>query len=66
VLAFPRSRLPELDEVLRKLFLSGNSDPVEEDGELTAFTYYGYCAASERVKGKKRDRYALGRVLENP
>ena len=52
VLAFPRSRLTELDGALRKLFPTWNSDPVEDDGELTAFTYYGYCTASEKVKGE--------------
>ena len=48
----PVAGLTEVDGALRKLFPSWNSDPVE-DGELTAFTYYGYCpAASEKVRGE--------------
>jgi ppGpp synthetase/RelA/SpoT-type nucleotidyltranferase len=54
ILVFPRSRLTEVDEALRnrKPFTSWNSDPVEDDGELTALTYYGYSKASEKVKGE--------------
>lgn len=54
VLVFPRSRLTEVDEVLRNRtpFTSWNSDPVEDDGELTASTYYGYCNPSDRIKGE--------------
>lgn len=54
VLVFPRSRLTEVDEVLRNRtpFTSWNSDPVEDDGELTASTYSGYCNQSDRIKGE--------------
>jgi ppGpp synthetase/RelA/SpoT-type nucleotidyltranferase len=52
VLAFPPSRLAEIDRVLRNEFHSWTSDPVEDDGELQAFKYYGYCRASDKVKGE--------------
>jgi hypothetical protein len=52
VLAFPRSRLDEIDRNLRGVFPSWTSDPIEEDGELQAHKYYGYCEASDRVKGE--------------
>lgn len=52
VLAFPRSRLTEVDGMLRKLFASWIPDPIEDEGELTAFTYHGFCAASATVRGE--------------
>ncbi len=56
VLAFPRSRLTEADEELRKRFRSWTPDPVpgyDENDEPLAFTYYGYCmAASDKVQGE--------------
>ena len=53
VLAFPRSRLAEIDRLLRKEFHAWTPDPVEDDGEVQAFKYYGYCRpASDKVKGE--------------
>ncbi len=54
VLAFPRGRLSEIDQVLREQFPSWHPDPVRaENGDLLAYTYYGYCAdASNRVRGE--------------
>ena len=54
ILVFPRSRLTEIDGALRRYtpFSSWNSDPVEDSGELTALTYYGYSKASNKVKGE--------------
>jgi hypothetical protein len=53
VLAFPRSRLEEIDRALRTSFLNWNPDHVEADGELQAFKYHGSCPeASHKVKGE--------------
>ena len=53
ILAFPNSRLTEVDGTLRKRFPVWQSDPVEYDGELTASTYYGFRPeASAKVKGE--------------
>ena len=46
VLAFPRNRLAEIDRLLRNEFPSWTPDPVEDDGEVQAFKYYGYCSAA--------------------
>jgi hypothetical protein len=55
VLAFPRSRLMEVNLELRKSFPSWLSDPVPGDDESNnplAFKYYGYCSASARLRGE--------------
>jgi ppGpp synthetase/RelA/SpoT-type nucleotidyltranferase len=52
VLAFPRSRLGEIDRLLRSEFGGWAADPVEDDGELQAFKYSGYGHASDKVKGE--------------
>ena len=52
VLAFPRSRLAEVNRLLRKEFHTWTSDPVEDEGEVQAFKYYGYSQASDKVKGE--------------
>lgn len=53
VLAFPRNWLVEIDRLLRKEFPSWTSDPVEDDGQVQALKYYGYCSqASDKVKGE--------------
>ena len=54
VLAFPRTRLVEIDEVLRPVFPGWTFDPVRGDrGETLAFKYRGYCSeASSRVRGE--------------
>lgn len=53
VLAFPRSRMAEIDRLLRSAFPSWTPDPIEDDGEVQAFKYYGYCSeASDKVKGE--------------
>ena len=53
VLAFPRSRLAEIDQELRKLFPSWIADPVpayREVDEPLALKYYGHCdAVSGRI-----------------
>jgi ppGpp synthetase/RelA/SpoT-type nucleotidyltranferase len=55
VLAFPSSRLTEVDEQIRKLFDSWKPDPVpglRDGGPPLAFKYSGYCEASDRVRGE--------------
>jgi ppGpp synthetase/RelA/SpoT-type nucleotidyltranferase len=55
VLVFPRSRISDIDGVLRERFSSWTSDPVpgfdDEDAPI-ALKYYGYCDASSRVRGE--------------
>jgi ppGpp synthetase/RelA/SpoT-type nucleotidyltranferase len=48
VLAFPRSRVGDVDRLLRKEFDTWTSDPVKDDGEVQAFKYYGYCSQAKR------------------
>ena len=55
VLAFPRSRLEELNQQLSVNFPSWISDPVSGYGdneEPLAFKYHGKCEASEKVRGE--------------
>lgn len=55
VLAFPRSRLAEIDGELRKQFPDWAADPVpgdDEDDEPLAFKYCGFSEASTKVKGE--------------
>jgi ppGpp synthetase/RelA/SpoT-type nucleotidyltranferase len=53
VLAFPRGRLAEVDNLLREAFRTWTPDPVDVDGEIQALKYFGYCPkASDRVKGE--------------
>jgi ppGpp synthetase/RelA/SpoT-type nucleotidyltranferase len=53
VLAFPRNWLVDIDRRLRSAFPNWTPDPVEDDGEVQAFKYHGYCAqASLRVRGE--------------
>lgn len=53
ILAFPRSRLTEIDRVLRKEFHTWTPDPVEDHGEVHALKYSGYCSrASAKIKGE--------------
>jgi ppGpp synthetase/RelA/SpoT-type nucleotidyltranferase len=52
VLAFPRNWLAEIDGLLRKEFRSWTADPVKDDGEVQALKYFGYCRASNTVKGE--------------
>ncbi len=55
VLAFPRSRLPEIDQELRKRFTSWETDPIPgfvENDQPLAFKYFGYCQPSTRVRGE--------------
>ena len=54
ILAFPRRRLAEIDQVLREQFPSWKSDPVRDENEhVLAHKYYGYCAeASKKVQGE--------------
>jgi ppGpp synthetase/RelA/SpoT-type nucleotidyltranferase len=56
VLAFPSSRVAEVDEGIRKRFNAWESDPVTRLGEAElplVFKYSGYCnEASDRVRGE--------------
>ena len=53
VSVFPRSRWNETDKELRETFSSWEPDPVlDENGELLAFKYYGYCDASNKVRAE--------------
>ena len=54
VLAFPTSRVSEINEALRTQFSSWDSDPVPAENEdILAYKYYGYCAeASRKVSGE--------------
>jgi hypothetical protein len=56
VLAFPRTRLTEIDQILHNQFASWTADPVpgysEKEGPL-AFKYFAYCKkASKTVRGE--------------
>jgi ppGpp synthetase/RelA/SpoT-type nucleotidyltranferase len=55
VLVFPRGRLTETDQELRKRFSSWVSDPVpgdDEHDEPRALKYHGYCKSSDQVRGE--------------
>lgn len=53
VLAFPHSRLAEIDSILREAFPAWTADPVRADrGEMLAFKYSGHCSASKGVSGE--------------
>jgi ppGpp synthetase/RelA/SpoT-type nucleotidyltranferase len=56
VLAFPRRRVTEVDQGLRKRFRSWKADAVpglDENDQPRAFKYYGYCKeASAKVRGE--------------
>ena len=53
ILAFPRRRLAEIDQVLREQFPSWKFDPVRDENDVLAYKYYGYCAeASNKVQGE--------------
>jgi hypothetical protein len=56
VLAFPRSRLIEINRTLRGERFSGwRSDPVllaGQEDEPLAYKYHGYCSASQRIQGE--------------
>jgi len=55
VLAFPRSRWGQANDALRKRFASWKEDPIyaaDEEQELLAHKYDGYCAASTKIRGE--------------
>jgi hypothetical protein len=53
VAVFPRGRWTETEQELHRQFSSWEPDPVrDENGELLAFKYHGYCNASEKVRGE--------------
>jgi ppGpp synthetase/RelA/SpoT-type nucleotidyltranferase len=52
VLAFPRSRLAEIDNVLRREFKGWTEDHVREDDDVLAFKYWGSCPTSRKVRGE--------------
>jgi ppGpp synthetase/RelA/SpoT-type nucleotidyltranferase len=56
VLAFPRSRLIEIDQELRQRFSGWEVDPVpgyDKIDDPLAFKYYGYCEeASRKIRGE--------------
>ncbi len=55
VLAFPQSRLKQIDEKLRPVFLSWKADPVTGDrDEILAFKYSGLCPVSNEIRGNTR------------
>ncbi|MEX2303935.1 MAG: hypothetical protein WD733_23520 [Bryobacterales bacterium] len=52
VVAFPRSRVTEIDRALRLWFSKWDPDPVpsfEEDAEPLAFKYHGFCEQASVV-----------------
>jgi ppGpp synthetase/RelA/SpoT-type nucleotidyltranferase len=53
VLAFPQSRLAEIDSALREAFPAWNADPIRGDHDETlAFKYWGYCSRNDIVSGE--------------
>jgi hypothetical protein len=54
VLAFPPSRVTEIDQELQQCFHDWTSDPIPDEGVgVLAPKYYGYCPmASNRVRGE--------------
>jgi ppGpp synthetase/RelA/SpoT-type nucleotidyltranferase len=56
ILAFPRSRLTEIDRELHQRFPDWEADPVsgyDKIDDSLAFKYYGYCeAASKKIRGE--------------
>jgi len=53
VLAFPRSRLKEIDVALREPFKEWTDDPVlGEQGETLAFKYWGHSEANNKIIGE--------------
>jgi ppGpp synthetase/RelA/SpoT-type nucleotidyltranferase len=57
VLAFPPSRLQEIDRSLRDIFRDVSdrpwtADPVRENDETLAFKYWGYSLASKKIMGE--------------
>ncbi len=55
VLVFPRSRIEEVDSILRGKFASWTSDPVPDPRDNKtplARKYHGYCSSSETVRGE--------------
>jgi ppGpp synthetase/RelA/SpoT-type nucleotidyltranferase len=55
ILAFPRSRLTEIDHEVRNRFAHWEADPVRgynETDELLGFKYHGYCDASIKIRGE--------------
>ncbi len=52
ILVFPRKRIPEVDRVLRGIFPSWISDPVQVEGEALALKYHGYSEVSEHVRAE--------------
>jgi hypothetical protein len=50
---FPRKRWQETNVELEKRFPAWQSDPVhDENGELLAFKHYGFCKASDTIRGE--------------
>jgi hypothetical protein len=53
VLAFPRARRTELNEVLRGVFPAWDRDPFREDPQETlGYKYSGFCPVSKKVRGE--------------
>jgi ppGpp synthetase/RelA/SpoT-type nucleotidyltranferase len=55
VLVFPRSRISEVDAILREVtaFREWVADPVRDDGKILALKYSGHCTdASSRIAGE--------------
>jgi ppGpp synthetase/RelA/SpoT-type nucleotidyltranferase len=54
VLVFPRARVEQVDELLKRQFPEWTPDPVrDDDGEILAAKYNGYCReVSERIRAE--------------
>jgi ppGpp synthetase/RelA/SpoT-type nucleotidyltranferase len=53
ILVFPRKRILEVDRALRETFSSWTADHVNDDeDQVLALKYYGYCGASDRIQGE--------------
>ena len=59
ILVFPRSRLAEADQKLRRRFSSWKPDPIlsyEDNREPLALKYHGYCRASDKIRAEFQPR----------
>lgn len=52
ILVFPRKRIRQVDDALRKIFPAWTSDPVTIDEEVQGLKYHGYSRTSQRIRGE--------------
>lgn len=52
VLIFPRTRLQEVDRLLRRQFPEWHPDHVVQDNQVLALKYSGYCRNEDRIKAE--------------